>query len=344
MSARRRSQAFAAFILVCVAVAATAIGLAARDSVPTSGAPVVPAAARDVLVRAQADERSVLLFRSLDRRQPKTYGQVAVTSLDDPSKPRRLVPLRCDRVHFQAGRGVCIARGSSFAAGFKVKLFGERFRVQREFAVKGVPSRARVSPDGRYGSVTLFVGGHSYAVAGMFSTQTTLIDLERNMRIGDLESFSVSHRGRRVTARDRNFWGVTFAPDSDTFYATMATGDKTYLVRGSVSKRRAQTIHENIECPSLSPDGTRIGYKKRVGTGTKLWRLHVLDLATMRETQLAEERVIDDQVEWLDGGRLLYRVDEEVWAVAANGSGRPRRFAASGDSPGVVRARTPPNG
>jgi hypothetical protein len=140
-----------------------------------------------------------------------------------------------------------------------------------------------------------------------------------------------------VTARDRNFWGATFAADGDTFYATLATNKKTYLIKGSIGARTAQTIHENVECPSLSPDGTRVAYKKRVGTGTKIWRLHVLDLKTMRETPLAEERPIDDQVEWLDDDRVLYRVDEEIWTSAADGSGAPARFKTAGESPSVVR-------
>ena len=49
-----------------------------------------------------------------------------------------------------------------------------------------------MSPDGRFGSVTMFVTGHSYATTGDFSTQTTLIDLERGVRIADLEDFTVT--------------------------------------------------------------------------------------------------------------------------------------------------------
>ena len=113
----------------------------------------------------------------------------------------------------------------------------------------------------------MFVTGHAYAEAGMFSTQTTLIDLRTGQKIVNLEDFTVSRNGRVVTAVDVNFWGVTFAPDGDHFYATLATGGKTYLVRGSIHDRTMRTLHENVECPSLSPDGTRIAYKKRVGSG-----------------------------------------------------------------------------
>src|SRR6185437_15593779 len=100
---------------------------------------------------------------------------------------------------------------------------------------------------------------------------------------------------------------------------TLATGGRTYLIRGSVSRRQARTIHENVECPSLSPDGTRIAYKKRTDSSSRPWRLTVLDLTTMRETPLAEQRSVDDQAEWLDNGHVLYGVDGAVWETRADG-------------------------
>lgn len=35
-------------------------------------------------------------------------------------------------------------------------------------------------------------------------------------------------------------------------------------MRGDVTARTLTTVHRNVECPSLSPDGTRVAYKKRV--------------------------------------------------------------------------------
>ena len=116
-----------------------------------------------------------------------------------------------------------------------------------------------------------------------------MIDMATGAKIADLEQFTVFRGSKQVTAVDVNFWGVTFARDSDRFYATLATGGKTYLIEGSVSERRAHVIHENVECPSLSPDGTRIAYKKRTGSASAPWRLTVLDLATMRETPIADD-------------------------------------------------------
>jgi hypothetical protein len=203
--------------------------------------------------------------------------------------------------------------------------------------VAGIPSRARVSPDGRYGAVTLFVAGDSYAAAGAFSTRTTIIDLARGRKVAGLEDFVVTRDGRRITATDANFWGVTFARDGDRFYATLATGGRTYLIEGSVRARSARVIDDNVECPSLSPDGTRIAYKKRVPSKTRPWRLTVLDLTTMRETPLAETRSVDDQAEWLDDEHVLYGLDGAVWSARADGGGRPVRFLAGAASPAVVR-------
>jgi Tol biopolymer transport system component len=147
----------------------------------------------------------------------------------------------------------------------------------------------------------------------------------------------VMRGGRQVTAVDVNFWGVTFARDSDRFYATLATGGHTYLIRGSIRDRLARVIRENVECPSLSPDGTRIAFKKRTKSATKPWHLTVLDLRTMRETPLSEQRSVDDQAEWLDDGRVLYGVDSAVWVADADGTGTPSRYLARADSPASVR-------
>ena len=95
---------------------------------------------------------------------------------------RTLASMRCDRSYFAAGAGICLARGGGFAEGYEARVFDSGVPGRREIAVDGVPSRARVSSDGRYGAVTMFVTGHSYADAGAFSTQTTLLDLRARRR------------------------------------------------------------------------------------------------------------------------------------------------------------------
>lgn len=330
MSSARRTQLFAALLAACVTAAIVAVVSAAGSG----GTP--PADVAHVLASAREARQPRLLFRNLDRNRPQTFGRVAVAGLA-PQASRSLVPLECDRVHFRAGSGLCLTRGGGFASGYRARVFGADLRERGEVAVEGIPSRARVSPDGRLGSVTMFVAGHSYAEVGGFSTTTTLIDLRRGTPIAELEDLTVTRAGKPITAEDVNYWGVTFRRDGDRFYATLATGGRIHLVEGSVSRRRMRTIREGVECPSLSPDEARIAYKKRVGPGGKRWRIHVLELATMRETALAETRNVDDQVEWLDDATLLYGLEEEVWSMRADGGGRPRRHARDADSPAVVR-------
>jgi Tol biopolymer transport system component len=334
MPSRRRWALFAVLLVVCIAAAGAAVAAGVREADPATSA---SAAAQRALPSAEAARRPVILFRSLGGGGTGADGQLALAGLDDPAQAPTRLPLRCDRAYFAGGAGLCLARGSGFAAGYEAKVFGPDLRVRHALDVEGVPSRARVSPDGRYGSVTLFVAGHSYADAGTFSTQTTLIDMASGKKLADLEDFVVTRAGRRITAIDVNFWGVTFAADGDRFYATLATGGKTYLLKGSVSARTATVIHENVECPSLSPDGTRIAYKRRTDSSSRPWHVTVLDLATMRETPLAETRSVDDQLEWLDDDTVLYGVDGDVVAARADGGGRSRVYVPDADSPAVLR-------
>src|SRR6185503_3685589 len=148
---------------------------------------------------------------------------------------------------------------------------------------------------------TVFVTGQSHGYAGSsFSTKTSLVDMMSGDQLGDLEQFATWRNGTRFQAADFNFWGVTFARDSNTFYASLKTAGKTYLVRGDLRLRKLTVLHENVECPSISPNNRLIAFKKRVGGDLSPWRFYLLDLTTMAERALAgEQRSVDDQIEWL---------------------------------------------
>lgn len=197
----------------------------------------------------------------------------------------------------------------------------------------GLPSRARVSSNGRYGAMTVFVTGDAYLESSTaFSTRTTIIDMASGKELGQLEEFHVTKEGKPFDAVDFNFWGVTFARDPNIFYATLATGGHHYLVEGSVSARSMRVLRDGVECPSLSPDGKQIAYKSRI-PGTNRWHLRVLDVTTLADHGLAEKRSIDDQVEWLNNKTLAYSDGRNVYTVPANGSGSPGLLVRDATSP-----------
>ena len=164
--------------------------------------------------------------------------------------------------------------------------------------------------------------------------------------VGNFEDFPTTVDSWPFTETDRNFWGVTFV-DDDTFFATAAStsAGKTWLVKGSVSGRTMTSLRTDAECPSISPDRTRVAFKTRLGNPAPgQWSIAVLDLATGTETVLAERRSVDDQVEWLDDRTVLYALpgadseaSSDVWKIPADGTGSPSIFIPQGMSPSVVR-------
>ncbi len=263
------------------------------------------------------------------------YAEIAVAPVSAPRLKTTFTGLVCERVYFSGGQGLClIPKQEALAQAVNARIFGADFRPLRTVRLDGLRSRARVSPGGRYGAATTFIAGHSYLDKG-FSTFTALIDMAKGEVLADLERFEVTRDGKRFDKIDFNFWGVTFARDERRFYATLSTGGEFYLVEGDVLTRRARVVADGVECPSLSPDETRVAFKRRQGD---TWRLHVLDLATGHETPLAEKRSVDDQVEWLDDDRILYGLINDLWVVRADGRGQSRIYIRDALSPAVVRS------
>jgi hypothetical protein len=271
------------------------------------------------------------------------YGRVALAPLDAIADSRVTTSLACDRVHYAAGHGVCLAADRGVVTTYRAITFDDMFTPGREIPLPGVPSRVQLAPDGTRAGITVFVSGDSYA-SGTFSTRTTIVNTATGEVLGNLEEYVVTHQGQPFKAVDFNFWGVTFA-DANRFYATLASGGRTYLVEGDVNAKRARTLRDGIECPSLSPDGTHVAFKKRLRDGVRLtWRIGVLDLGSLQETLLAETRNVDDQVEWLDDNHVIYGLpsasapgSSDIWQVPADGSGEPRLLARDAWSPAIVR-------
>lgn len=279
-------------------------------------------------------EGAQLMARAVDRADPLADGRVFVVA---GGHPRQLAgpELDCERVYYAGGRGLCLLAADS-ETGYEAKVFDSSLGTLYTLPLGGVPSRARVSADGRYGAMTAFVNGHAYLEDGGYSTETTIVDLRTGRLVGNLESFQVSRDGHPFRAEDFNFWGVSFAPDSNRFFATLRTHGHYYLAEGDVAQRTMRVLRDHVECPSLSPDGKAIGYKSRIGKQNR-WQLKVLELATLKAHDVAEHRPIDDQVEWLDDGTLVYSDGFDVYTVPADGSGAPRLVIHGASSPVALR-------
>ncbi|WP_222719237.1 TolB family protein [Actinokineospora xionganensis] len=262
-------------------------------------------------------------------------GKVGQFSRTDPASGV-VTDRSCLRAYTSAGTTVCM-RSVAVPPSFEADVLGPDLAVRRVIKLDGTPSRARVSDSGNLVGWTVFREGDSYMAPGYFSTTSGIFDRRSGTLYGSMEDFTSFVDGVEHHAVDRNFWGVTFADDDRTFYVTLGSGAKTYLMRGDLADRTLRSVIENAECPSLSPDGTRVAYKKRFGDR---WRLHVMDLASSRETALAEEAHMDDQAAWLDGSTIAYSRPVDgipgIFTVPADGSGEPKLLRGNASSPAVI--------
>ena len=334
-----RSRIAVLVVVVVLAMAGgTAFVLVARQQQQAAAANAPAVATRTDLAGLRAEPH--LIFRSTSLGAG--YGQVAVVPLTQPDGPRAFTSVSCERVYAVASSAICLSADRGVVTTYHSQLLSTNWTVAQDLPLTGLPSRTRLSKDGKLAATTTFVFGDSYANPGQFSTRTLVSHLSTSTT-KDLESFRLVIDGKTINAADRNLWGVTFA-DEDQFYATAATGGHTWLVRGSLAGSTLTAIHPDVECPSLSPDGTRIAYKKHGDRAPGKWRLAVLDLSTGRETLTAEPNSIDDQADWLDNDHIVYGLPRstngtatsDVWVVKADGSGTAQVLIHDAWSPSVV--------
>ncbi|MFC6079834.1 TolB family protein [Sphaerisporangium aureirubrum] len=273
-------------------------------------------------------------------------GVLSSVAARDPAGPRVISGRRCDRAHAAHGTVACLLPVDALRRT-RLDVLSRGPRGRRSVPLTGFPNRLRVSDSGRMVAWTLFVGGHSYA-AGGFSTSAGILDTRTGETVRSLEEFAVTLGGRPYRSADVNVWGVTFTRDDNRFYATLSTGGRRYLVEGDFSARTLRTVADGVECPSLSPDGTRVAFKAAAGGDpARGWRLSVLDLATREVVASAEARSVDDQAIWLDDRTLAYGLQRsdgvnDVWTVPADGTGRPRVLVPQANSPALDAEAGPP--
>ena len=294
---------------------------AARQPAPTANA--APPATGDLMFVDLTGDRNL----------------VTTVKLAQPDGPRTVTDLRCQRYYRAAATSVCLriaGPGPSYEAAVWTSD-----KLVRTIPLPGIPSRARISADGDMVSWTSFVTGDSYTVPGGFSTRSGVFNVRTAEVTDSIEHFTATVAGHVTPAADINYWGITVGDDDNTFYATMATSGRTYLMKGDLAAKTLQEVRQTAECPSISPDGKRVAYKKRP-TPTQPWELVVLDLAGKRELVLPGTAGIDDQAVWLDDATLAYgaAVNNQrsaIFFVPADGSAPAHRVVPDAASPVPVR-------
>jgi hypothetical protein len=308
-----------------------------KDRVQAGGPAVRPG---EVTLASGAGPRQRIVFRNMAWGPHR--DQLASVPADAPTGPRTASDIRCLRFHAAAGTGVCLQSvKGGVQESYRAVVLDAHLKERSHHPLAGIPTRARVSPSGRFVAWTVFVGGDSYAGTN-FSTRASVLDTRTGKLVPSLEAFTIKKDGRTYRSADANFWGVTFSRDDRHFYATLGTKGKTYLVRGDLADRTVTTLRSNVECPSLSPDETRIAFKKRVPglSPDAPWRLYVLDLATLADHPTAEQRNIDDQAVWTDDRTLAYALPgdfgADLYEVPADGPTPPHRLMPSALSPARI--------
>jgi hypothetical protein len=277
-----------------------------------------------------------LMFVDLDGGQDR----VTTVKTADLAGARTVSSLRCQRYYRAANTSVCLRLAGPGPTYEAAVMTGDN-AVVKTIALPGIPSRARVSASGNIVSWTSFVTGDSYTVPGGFSTRTGFFDLRTGELTESIEHFQATINHKVTTAADINYWGLTVADDDNTFYATFASAGATWLVKGDLKAKTLQSVRPNAECPSLSPDGKRVAYKKRP-TPLDPWDLVVLDLQTNQEKRLPGTTGIDDQAAWVDNTTLAFGTAKNegktaIYFVPADGSAPAKSEILNAASPVSVK-------
>lgn len=266
-----------------------------------------------------------LIFRTLEPHD--AHGRVAMLALRPGENTRYISNLSCARVHYARGSGVCLVQEqSNDRAEYAAYVFDRRFSRQARIVLRGIPTRARVSPDGRRASITTYAEEESPA-GERLATESIIIDVRSGRVLADVRDFQIDHDRLPPLTGPIDVSSVAFEPDGDRFFATISTATERHLVAGSVDAHRLTSIRSGVANEALSPDGRHLIIKRLIGE-RGFWQLAVIDLHTWAERDLNQgSRSVDDQVEWLDNDHVIYHdVSGEttaIWMLPIDGTNGP---------------------
>lgn len=339
MSLRQRQLLL--LVVTVLVVAFLAVFVTVRVATGPDSTPAAETESADGSVTtAEISTEEHIVYRSTSIDD--SYGSVRMAALTDLATSVG-TGLQCERIDAVSTGGVCLDVDRGAVASARVLLLDGDLQVRHRLRTPGIPSRARMSPSGEWAATTTFVSGHSYA-DGNLSTATEIYDVDTGESLGNVERWEFIYRGEPFRARDINVWGVSFLPGSaGDFVVTVQSGGRVHLAEGNLHQRRIVMGETVAECPSVSPSGQLIAFKRAVGSGQ--WEIWARSLSDGREWRLNESRNVDDQLAWLDEETVLYGLSRDgvattdVWSVPADGEGTPEILVEGGWSPAVVRVQ-----
>ena len=94
-------------VAACVAGSGVTIGRALARAHGSSA----PTGLRVVDAVKMPTQGAYVLFRNMIK--DKSFGKLALAPLSEPDAPRAIAGLKCDRVYYAAGRGLCLTAAGS---------------------------------------------------------------------------------------------------------------------------------------------------------------------------------------------------------------------------------------
>ena len=143
MSRRRRLIILLGVMVVCIASAGAYVGLSvarSHRSAPPPGIHVVNGATLETTSATSVDSEGGAKVLFVSMIPDRTAGSLAVAPLSNPRSQRAIAGLRCERVYYAGGHGLCLTRGGLLNTGYVAKVFDSSFHVEREISVPGIPS------------------------------------------------------------------------------------------------------------------------------------------------------------------------------------------------------------
>jgi hypothetical protein len=308
---------------------------------PATTATTVPTSVSPAPVGTGVFEAGELVFVS--RIPGDDYGTLGAMGADGT---RRSYDLECARAYAAAGVLLCLESAGMFvpAGTATVRSVSDETFPEIWQRPSGLPSRARVTPDGSRLAFTGFVAGHSYLQIGEFSTETIVgTPTTRGIRAEHLEVTSDEPRFRAI---DGNWWGVSFEPGATSALLTYGTGPSIEIMRADLTTATVAPLGIEGGCPSVSPSGRYVVVKRPDPRIDAPLALILHDLETGEEQLLNEARFVDDQVEWLDDDTILYALPRDneliqpvfdIWALDIGADATATMVVPYADSPAVYR-------